>query len=171
MNYPTFQDTLKQVYNELKDAPIEHAVVINKDGRILARAKGTKHQVSVAVNGLRLSTASHIHNHPPEDNGSGQDVGFSSADFKACLFCKIKTWYVITPKSCYKLQNRNPDNYLRAKKIVKFHERRVNFLIRIADFIWPISSSVCNKYLTWAVDYVNRLTANTFDLEYSKVEL
>lgn len=100
-----------ETFLDMKNNKVEYGYLINKDGKVVAGAKGNKHSVGIAYDGSQEGMTV-THNHPSNYGGT-----FSGADISHLTEAKLKQIRAVAKEGTYKMtatKNANPTGLNKA---------------------------------------------------------
>lgn len=100
-----------ETFLDMKNNKVEYGYLINKDGKVVAGARGNKHGVGIAYDGSQEGMTL-THNHPSNYGGT-----FSGADISHLTEAKLKQIRAVAKEGTYKMtatKNANPTGLNKA---------------------------------------------------------
>lgn len=100
-----------ETFLDMKNNKVEYGYLINKDGKVVAGAKGNKHSVGITYDGSQEGMTV-THNHPSNYGGT-----FSGADISHLTEAKLKQIRAVAKEGTYKMtatKNANPTGLNKA---------------------------------------------------------
>lgn len=100
-----------ETFLDMKNNKVEYGYLINKDGKVVAGAKGNKHSVGITYDGSQEGMTV-THNHPSNYGGT-----FSGADISHLTEAKLKQIRAVAKEETYKMtatKNANPTGLNKA---------------------------------------------------------
>ena len=89
---------VEKVKAEIRNEPVEHAIVIQKDGEVM---RGSGNGTSVSLDGSTVEGATVIHNHPTKD---GEHIAPGADDYAVLLEQKPRTLIAVDSEYDYSLE-------------------------------------------------------------------
>lgn len=118
--YPVKLKDEFESFLDMKNKKVEYEYLINKDGKVVAGAKGNKHSVGIAYNGSQEGMIV-THNHPSNYGGT-----FSGADISHLTESKLKQMRAVAKEGTYKMTATKTANPTGLNKALAKDINRLN---------------------------------------------
>ncbi len=118
--YPVKIKSEFEKFLDMKNKPVEYGYLIDKNGKVVAGAKGGRHSVGIAYNGNQEGMTV-THNHPSNYGGS-----FSGADISHLTTAKLKSIRAVAKEGTYKMVATSKANPMELNRALAKDINRLN---------------------------------------------
>ncbi len=114
-----FKDEFEE-FLDMKSQKVEYGYLIDKNGKIVAGAKGNKHNVGIVYNGSQEGMTA-THNHPSNYGGT-----FSGADISYLTESKLKEMRAVAKEGTYRITATKRANPIGLNKALAKDIKKIN---------------------------------------------